>query len=541
MTAYFRGQLFVSCQASPGDPLEDTEAIRRIARAVAGAGAAGLRINSADHIAAIRKDTDLPIIGIHKRYVNGALRITPDFSSAAALAAAGATIIALDCTHRTWRFGEPWQEILRNIREKLGLPVMADIATAHEAVAAVDAGADFVGTTLNGYTEETRYNRSFSWSLLAELTRRVQVPIIAEGHISTPEEARRAIAEGASCVVVGNSITRPGAITARFLRAIRGTGEGAPAIGVDIGGTTIKAGVIARNGEVSMTVRVPTEAPRGRDAIAANFANAVEQVLIQARAAQIAPCGLGIATGGAVNPEDGSIFAATENLPGWSGFKLRRFAEDRFRLPTWALNDAHAVVLAERHFGRGAGLSDFAVITLGTGIGGGVVCNGRLLQGHHGFAGTLGHHTIHVGGLPCNCGRQGCLEAYVSTAALVREYLRHSGKTPDPAMGSDGEFAWQINRLALAGDADAQKAYSCLGRYLAEGIANLFTIFDPQAVLLSGGLIEGLPGFIDDVGKSVTEILPFGAKRAPEILPAAAGTMAGIQGAGALVFSELAL
>src|SRR5579875_4065119 len=98
MTANLRGQLIISCQASPGDPLEDTETIRRMARAVVGAGAAGLRINSAEHIAAIRRDTDVPIIGIEKRYVNGALRITPDFAAAAELAAAGATIIALDCT-----------------------------------------------------------------------------------------------------------------------------------------------------------------------------------------------------------------------------------------------------------------------------------------------------------------------------------------------------------------------------------------------------------------------------------------------------------
>src|SRR5271169_6636076 len=104
-----KGNLVVSCQAAPGDPLEDTETIRRIARAVTGGGARGLRINSAEHIASIRQDTDVPIIGIQKRYSDGTLRITPDFAAAAALAKAGASIIALDCTHRSWTFGEPWR------------------------------------------------------------------------------------------------------------------------------------------------------------------------------------------------------------------------------------------------------------------------------------------------------------------------------------------------------------------------------------------------------------------------------------------------
>lgn len=535
---HLKGRLVVSCQASPGDPMDDTETIRRFARAVLAAGAAGLRINSAEHIRAIRKDTGAPIIGIQKQYVDGNLRITPDFRSAAALAEAGASIIALDCTSRPVAFGEPWQEIIRRIREELRLPVMADIATLAEALAAQEAGADMVGTTLHGYTEETRSSHSFNWSLLADLVREVHVPIVAEGHISTPQEANRAVTEGAHCAVVGSAITRPGTITASFVKAMQPRLQGAPAIGVDIGGTSIKAGIISREGRVSFVTRVPTEASRGRDAIAANLAAAIDQVVTSARTAGICPSGLGIATAGAVDPQEGFIFAATDNLPGWTGFPLRRFAEERYAMPTWVLNDAHAAVLAEQQFGKGARFSDFFVITIGTGVGGGLVCDGRLVQGYHGFAGSVGHHTIRVDGLPCNCGRSGCLEAYVSTAALLREYARYSGEGVSEPGLSDGELAWKINRLALAGDANAQKAYRVLSGYLAEGIANVFTLFDPQAVLLCGGLIEGLPHFITDVERFVQEILPFGSRRTPRILAATGGTNAGIMGAGALVFSH---
>ncbi len=135
-----KGRLVVSCQAYPGDPLEDTEVLRRMALAALGGGAAGLRVNSAEHIAALRRDTSLPIIGIHKEYGPSDLRITPDFAAARALAASGASMIALDCTNHPWPNGDPWQEIVRRIHAELHLPVMADIATIDEALAAVHRG-----------------------------------------------------------------------------------------------------------------------------------------------------------------------------------------------------------------------------------------------------------------------------------------------------------------------------------------------------------------------------------------------------------------
>ena len=150
MMRVLQGKLVVSCQAAPGDPMEDTETIRRIAQAVVASGAAGLRINGPEHVRAVRQDSDVPIVAIHKRYDNGSLQITPDFASAAALAAAGASIIALDCSNGNRTNGEAWQVIIQRIHEELRLPVMADIATLEEGLAAANAGADLIGTTLNG-------------------------------------------------------------------------------------------------------------------------------------------------------------------------------------------------------------------------------------------------------------------------------------------------------------------------------------------------------------------------------------------------------
>ena len=412
---------------------------------------------------------------------------------------------------------------------------MADIATLDEAMAATDAGADMVATTLCGYTEPAPENPGFSWTLLADLVGQLRVPVIAEGRISSPEEAKRALSMGAWCVIVGSAITRPSAIAASFVRAIQRKGNATPAIGADIGGTLIKAGLVNPSGEVALLVQLPTEASKGRDAIAANLCKAVAQVFSAAEERGVKPAGLGIASAGAIDPQDGSVFAATDNLPGWTGFRLHSFAQAKFHLPTWVANDAHAAVLAELHFGLGRSLSDFVAITVGTGVGGGIVCGGKLLTGCHGFAGSIGHQVIREGGRPCNCGRHGCLEAYVSTAALIREYETLGGSIPQTS--DDAEVALHINQLAASGSPVAVSAYDALAHYLAEGVANTFNLFDPDAVLLSGGLIEGQERFVRSVAEQVSALLHCGSKRKPCVKAATSGHLAGVKGAASLVFA----
>jgi len=215
-----RGRLIVSCQASEGDPLDDLDTLTRIATSVLLGGAGGLRAEGVSRIAAFRAITRLPIIGISKTYdANGDVYITPDFVSAKAARKAGADIIALDCTARRLNTAEPWTGLISRIHAELDCPVLADIATLEDAVAAERAGADAVATTLYGYTAETANMRSFSWPLLESIVNRLRVPVIAEGHIRQPEEVRRALELGATAVVVGSAITRPETITSRFVDA----------------------------------------------------------------------------------------------------------------------------------------------------------------------------------------------------------------------------------------------------------------------------------------------------------------------------------
>jgi N-acylglucosamine-6-phosphate 2-epimerase len=216
------GKLIVSCQAAPGDPLDHLETLRRLAVSVLRGGAGGLRANGVECIAAFRGETALPIIGILKRYADGELMITPDFASAEAVSAAGADVVALDCSaNRMMASAEPWPGLIARIRDELKKPVLADIATFDEAAAAEEAGADAVATTMYGFTAETARFRSVNWELVERLAKRMRVPVIVEGHITQPDEVKRALDLGAYAVVVGSAITRPESITARFVKTIQ--------------------------------------------------------------------------------------------------------------------------------------------------------------------------------------------------------------------------------------------------------------------------------------------------------------------------------
>jgi N-acylglucosamine-6-phosphate 2-epimerase len=218
--ASLRGSLIVSCQAAPGDPLDHVDTLRRIALSVVRGGAGGLRANGVACIEAFRQETGVPIIGIVKRKLGEEISITPDFASAETIASAGADVIALDCTTNRATAAERWPELIHRIHAELAKPVLADIASFEDAVAAQEAGADAVATTLYGFTPETAQFRSVNWGLVERLVRKMDIPLIVEGHISQPEEVKRALDTGAYAVVVGSAITRPESITARFVKAI---------------------------------------------------------------------------------------------------------------------------------------------------------------------------------------------------------------------------------------------------------------------------------------------------------------------------------
>ncbi len=215
-----RGGLVVSCQAEEGSPFFQPESMARFATAAEMGGASGIRAKEPD-IRAIKDGCSLPLIGIDKVYLEGfEVYITPRFEDAERIARAGADIIALDCTPRPRPDGLAMEDLVRRIKAELKLPVMADISTLEEAIAAEKAGADLVATTLSGYTASSPKRDTPDFDLLEAVTRAVDVPVIAEGHIHTLAEARACLALGAWAIVIGTAITRPIEVTQRFVKAI---------------------------------------------------------------------------------------------------------------------------------------------------------------------------------------------------------------------------------------------------------------------------------------------------------------------------------
>lgn len=222
------GELIVSCQAATGEPLCSPAHILALALSAINGGAGALRLEGVENIKLVRANTILPIIGLTKDDSVAAsdrlkkVYITGSFSDAAALAEAGADVIALDATGRPRPDGLTLKEQITRIHDELNLPVWADIATFSEAVAARQAGADVISSTLYGYTEETSLppEHGPSFDLLKELCEHMNCPVILEGRVWHPEEVTRAFELGVHAVVVGSAITRPQLITERFVKAI---------------------------------------------------------------------------------------------------------------------------------------------------------------------------------------------------------------------------------------------------------------------------------------------------------------------------------
>lgn len=211
--------LIVSCQALEHEPLYGGDTMAKMAKAAVMSGAVGIRTNGVFDIVAIKQTVNVPVIGLIKRAIPGSdIYITPTLDEVKAIVSAGADIVALDVTDREGRLEAAAPLI--DYAQQHGAAVMADISTFEEGLAAERLGVDFVGTTLSGYTPYSSQKEGPSFELIERLCEAVQVPVMAEGRIWTPEEAAKAMRAGAAYVVVGSSITRPQLIAARFTRAL---------------------------------------------------------------------------------------------------------------------------------------------------------------------------------------------------------------------------------------------------------------------------------------------------------------------------------
>ena len=223
LVSSLKNKVIVAIHAEIGDPCDDIDFKRAMACAAMVGGAGAIRVGGCDEIKKLSSAVTIPVIGFvkldHPDY--SIVRVTPTFKDACQAVDSGADILAIEVTRRMRSDGLSDQEIINKIKKELKLPIIADISTFDEAVFAEKAGVDMIATTLVGYTPQSHTNKSYDFNLLEDLCRKIKIPVIAEGHISSPEEAQRAINIGAFCVVVGSMISRPQLITKRFFEAIQ--------------------------------------------------------------------------------------------------------------------------------------------------------------------------------------------------------------------------------------------------------------------------------------------------------------------------------
>lgn len=217
-----RHKLIVSCQAEPGDPLDDPAILAAVAQSAVQGGAAAIRANSPTHIQAIRQVVDLPIFGIWKvDYPDSPVYITPTMTEAQQIVEVGCDVLTVDATRQERPNGETLADYFEALKSAFDLPIMADVSTLDEGLQAAALGADLVATTLSGYTPYSLQTDRPDFQLVSDLSYQLDIPVILEGRIRTPADVQEALGHGAFAVVVGSMITRPAHITAYFAQGLK--------------------------------------------------------------------------------------------------------------------------------------------------------------------------------------------------------------------------------------------------------------------------------------------------------------------------------
>lgn len=286
-------------------------------------------------------------------------------------------------------------------------------------------------------------------------------------------------------------------------------------IGIDLGGTKI-AGVLATpEGKIIMDIQVPTEAQKGKKQVIKNIEKAI-RLLVQVNKTKVKAIGIGAP--GPILFEKGIVVEAP-NLPGWKRVNIKKILEKEFHVPVFVDNDANCAALAEARFGAGKKARHFIYMTVSTGIGGGIIIDRELYRGVNGSAGEFGHMIIDSVGFTCGCGNVGCLEALASGSAVKKRY---------------GLDALSVELAARQGDKKALQVIKTSAHYLAIGIANLVNIFNPELIIIGGGLSNMRELLLDPVRKDFKKYaLSLPAKKV-KVVRARLGTKAGVLGAVAL-------
>lgn len=311
-------------------------------------------------------------------------------------------------------------------------------------------------------------------------------------------------------------------------------------IGIDIGGTNLKAGLVDENGELLTTTKMKIASISDQETLTRTMVQMTQELAETAGVTMGEIASVGVGVPGAVEIHAGSILY-TCNLP-LRNVPIRRLFHKHLRLPLYIENDANCAALAEYHAGAGRESKRFVMVTLGTGIGGGIIHNGKIFHGSNGMAGEVGHMSIVHGGRPCPCGRQGCWEQYASASALKRLTWEAMQEEPQSLLAqvvaeNGGKISGQSAFIAMRrGDPVGRAVCNHYIDYLASGIVNLVNIFQPDTLAIGGGVSNEADEYLlDPVRRQVArETIPCNHDKMTRVVKAQLGDRAGIIGAALL-------
>ncbi|GIM29233.1 glucokinase [Clostridium polyendosporum] len=308
-------------------------------------------------------------------------------------------------------------------------------------------------------------------------------------------------------------------------------------IGIDLGGTKISGAVANFEGDIIFKYTLPTKAEEGEKAVLDRIIAVVKKVIEESKLDKDAIVSIGIGSPGPLDAKEGKIIT-TPNLP-FKNFNIVKPLVDEFHIPVYLDNDANVAAIGEYVFGAGKETNNMVFITVSTGIGGGAILNGKIYRGNTCNALEIGHMTLEKNGPRCNCGNYGCAEALASGTAIgkfAREVVEKGQKTS--LSNYKNITSYEVFKEAENGDFEAQNILNTALHYLGISVSNVITSFDPEMVVIGGGVSKGGKIVFDKVNEVVKERCFKSMAKNTKIVPAALGTDAGVIGAVALALIE---
>ncbi len=307
-------------------------------------------------------------------------------------------------------------------------------------------------------------------------------------------------------------------------------------LGIDLGGTFIKGGIVDKTGKILLEDKIPTERNLGGERVAQNIAKLCNILLEKANMSAENIVGVGIGSPGIINSRKGEVTYSC-NL-GWENYNVSAVVEKLTSLPVRIANDANVAALGETKFGVGKKYRNTVMLTLGTGVGGGIVIDGKLFEGNQSAGAEMGHSVIVAGGEQCGCGRRGCLEAYASATALIRDTKRAMENDKNSKMWEIGSLDKVSGKTAFDYKDCDETAKSVVDNYISKlgvGITNIANVFRPEAIILGGGVCAQGDNLIKPLKEFLAREIYAGDKGpSVEILIASLENSAGLLGAAAL-------